>query len=85
MADEKTEIPADIKKMSFEDALEELKALVQKLESGEGKLDEAIESYSRGAQLKAHCEAKLNEAQAKIEKITFKAGGEVSTEPLDED
>ena len=85
MADKKTEIPADIKKMSFEDALEELKALVQKLESGEGKLDEAIESYARGAQLKAHCEAKLSEAQAKIEKITFKSDGGVTTEPLDED
>ena len=47
--------------------------------------DEAIESYARGAQLKAHCEAKLNEAQAKIEKITFKGDGSVTTEPLDEE
>ena len=82
---EKTDIPADIKKMSFEEALEELKELVQKLESGEGKLDEAIESYARGAQLKAHCEAKLGEAQAKIEKITFKSDGAIATEPFDEE
>lgn len=76
-------IPADIQKMSFEEALAELKELVSKLESGEGKLDEAIKSYERGSHLKAHCEAKLQEAQAKIEKITFSGDGQARTEPFD--
>ena len=48
MADSK--IPADIKKLSFEDALQEMEAIVKRLESGQVKLDEAIESYARGAQ-----------------------------------
>ncbi len=39
----------EIQKMSFEDALEELKEIVSTLESGDGKLDQAIESYERGA------------------------------------
>ena len=78
-----SKIPADIQKMSFEEALEELKELVARLESGEGKLDEAIKSYERGSQLKAHCEAKLQEAQAKIEKITFSGEGAPKSEPFD--
>lgn len=74
---------ADIQKMSFEDALKELETIVRSLESGSGQLDAAIDAYERGAALKKHCEAKLREAQAKIEKITVDAGGGVSTEPAD--
>lgn len=86
--------PADVREMSFEDALAELKQIVERLEKGEGKLDEAIQAYERGAHLKRHCEQKLKEAEAKIEKIRVSgsgsgssgsdgSGGEVSTEPLD--
>ena len=81
MAD--NEIPADIRKMTFEAALDELKAIVAKLEQGQGTLDSAIGDYDRGAALKRHCDAKLREAQAKIEKITIDAGGNVSAEPTD--
>ena len=73
----------EIAKMSFEEALDELKEIVGKLESGEGRLDEAIEAYERGAALKRHCETKLREAQEKIEKISLGAGGEVKTEAFD--
>ncbi len=78
-------IPADIRKMSFEEALDELKAIVGKLEQGQGTLDSAIGDYDRGAALKRHCDAKLREAQAKIEKISLAADGSVSSEPLDVD
>ncbi len=53
----KTEIPDDIAKKSFEDALKELEDIVRELESGDGKLDGAITAYERGALLKRHCEA----------------------------
>lgn len=72
---------AEITKMSFEDALSELEDIVRTLEGGKGKLEEAITAYERGAQLKAHCEKKLKEAQAKVEKISLSAGGEAVTEP----
>jgi exodeoxyribonuclease VII small subunit len=75
--------PSDIAEMSFEDALAELKRIVERLEQGEGRLDEAIQAYERGAHLKAHCERKLKEAEAKIEKIRVGGDGGVSTEPLD--
>ncbi len=73
----------EIQKMSFEDALEELKGIVSTLESGDGKLDQAIESYERGAKLKRHCEAKLREAQEKIEKISLGPDGNAATESFD--
>ncbi|MFD2206298.1 exodeoxyribonuclease VII small subunit [Kiloniella antarctica] len=74
---------AAIQAMSFEAALAELKMIVERLEQGEGKLDEAIDAYDRGAKLKAHCESKLREAQEKIEKITIGPDGEPRTEPFD--
>jgi exodeoxyribonuclease VII small subunit len=56
---------------------------VRALEKGESKLDEAIQQYERGAALKQHCEAKLREAQAKIEKISLAADGSATSEPFD--
>ncbi|MBL8707652.1 MAG: exodeoxyribonuclease VII small subunit [Rhodospirillaceae bacterium] len=73
--------PADIAAMSFEEALAELQDLVKSLERGDNKLDEAINAYERGAQLKAHCEAKLKEAQLKVEKIVLGTDGKISTAP----
>ena len=75
------EIPEDIEKLSFEDALQALEEIVKGLESGDLKLDQAIDSYARGAALKRHCESKLREAQAKIEKISLDANGTPRTEP----
>ena len=74
-------IPPDIAAMSFEDALSELERIVRQLEEGRGKLDEAISSYERGTALKRHCEAKLREAQAKVDRITVAADGAIGVEP----
>jgi len=73
----------DIAKMSFELALDELKTIVEQLETGETRLDDAIAAYERGSQLKRHCEDKLREAQAKIEKISLGTDGNVTSEPFD--
>lgn len=74
-------IPADIAALSFEDALAELERIVRQLEEGRGKLDEAIASYERGTALKRHCETKLREAQAKVDRITVSADGAIGVEP----
>ena len=75
---------SDIDKLSFEDALAQLEKIVSQLESGEAPLEKSIELYERGTALKAHCEARLKAAEAKVEKITLSAGGEATgTEPLD--
>jgi len=82
MKETKASIPADIAALSFEDAMAELEKLVKQLEDGKAKLDDSIKAYERGALLKRHCEAKLREAQAKIEQISVNADGTVSTKPF---
>jgi exodeoxyribonuclease VII small subunit len=78
------QIPDDIRKMSFEDALKELEDIVQSLEQGDVSLDESIAVYTRGTHLKNHCAAKLKDAQARIEKIVPGPDGSVAgTEPVD--
>lgn len=72
-----------IKDLSFEEALEELEGIVEKLEAGDAPLEQSITIYQRGAQLKAHCEAKLKNAQLKVEKIVLDGQGNAGTAPLD--
>ncbi len=78
MADKAPAIPADIKKMSFEAALQELEKIVSELEAGDVDLEKSIQVYERGTALKAHCEAKLREAEMKVEKITLSPAGEAT-------
>jgi exodeoxyribonuclease VII small subunit len=74
----------DIAAMSFEDALRALEEVVRKLEAGDVPLDDSISLYERGEQLRKHCQARLDAAQARIEKIVQQADGSVSgTAPFD--
>ena len=62
--------PTDtINELSFEAALKRLEEIVRRLESGEASLDESIELYGEGDRLRQQCEARLQAAQARIEKI----------------
>ena len=83
-APESAGIPADIRRLSFEDALERLEDIVRRLEGGDVSLEESIEIYTRGTRLKLHCEAKLAAAREKVERIEFK-GSAVTAEPVDVD
>ena len=74
--------PSEIAKLSFEDALKELEDIVRRLEAGNAKLDEALAAYERGALLKQHCESKLREAQARVDKIVLGSDGKPATEPM---
>jgi exodeoxyribonuclease VII small subunit len=56
--------PAD--PLTFEKALEELEALVARMEDGKLPLEESLAAYQRGAELIKLCEAKLSQAQARI-------------------
>lgn len=76
-------LPTDISALSFEDALAELERIVRQLEEGKGRLDEAIDAYTRGIELKRHCEAKLAEAQARVDRIVLGPEGAISTQPAD--
>ena len=77
------EIPSDIAKLSFEQALEQLEDIVRQLEGGESALEKALEAYERGALLKRHCEAKLKQAQSRVEKISLAADGTPQASPAE--
>jgi exodeoxyribonuclease VII small subunit len=76
--------PVDISGMTFEDALRALEDIVRALEGGEVPLDKSIELYERGELLRKHCQARLDAAQARIEKIVAGPDGAVSTTQFDE-
>ncbi|MGN6767982.1 MAG: exodeoxyribonuclease VII small subunit [Rhizobiaceae bacterium] len=74
----------DIRKMSFEQALEALEGIVENLERGDVPLDQSIRIYERGEALKKHCDALLKAAEDKVEKIRLSRDGTpMGTEPLD--
>ncbi len=72
----------DISGLSFEDALAELERIVKGLEGGQQKLEDAITAYERGALLRQHCEAKLAEAEARVQVIVRGADGALATRPF---
>lgn len=65
-----------VSKMTFEEAMAALESVVSQLERGDVPLEESIQLYERGAELKARCEAKLKEAEEKIAQITLSPDGE---------
>ena len=79
-----SETDPDIAALSFEDALRALEDIVRKLESGEVPLDATMDLYERGEQLRKHCQARLDAAQLRIEKIVAGADGQAAgTQPFD--
>lgn len=54
---------------SFEQALDELDALVRRMESGQLSLDESIAAYRRGAELARFCQGKLASAEQEIKRL----------------
>jgi len=74
----------DFSGLSFEQALAELEKIVAELESGQAPLERSIEMYERGAALRAHCEAKLEAARLRVEKIVMSPQGQAErVEPAD--
>ena len=74
----------DVKRLTFERAIEELESIVKRLEEGKVPLEELVAIYERGEALKRRCEELLRQAEARVEKITLDAAGKpAGTEPLD--
>ena len=75
---------SDVKRLSFEKAMDELELIVARLEGGKVPLEESVAIYERGEALKRRCEELLRQAEARVEKITLDASGKAAgTEPLD--
>ncbi len=78
-------LPTDIAAMSFEDAMAALEEIVVKLEGGQAKLEESIALYDRGAALRRHCEARLADAEMRVQKIVAGEGGAEGLAPFPAD
>ena len=73
-----------VAEMSFEEAMKALEGVVSQLESGDVALEASIQLYERGAELKAHCQKKLAEAEEKVAQITLDENGQPKgTAPVD--
>ena len=64
------------KELSFEESLENLEAIVKKLEVGDVPLDDAIEEFNKAMKLAKTCDEKLKKAEEAITKLV-KENGEV--------
>ncbi len=84
MSDTSRSLPPDVASLGFEEALKELETIVRQLEQGQGRLEDAIAAYERGAALRRHCEAKLAEAEAKVQAIVERADGALGLRPMAE-
>lgn len=62
-------IPQEIEKLSFEQAIDKLTAIVQKIETGQVPLEESLRQYEQGMLLIAHCRQILQQAEKRIEMI----------------
>ena len=67
---------SEVKAPSFEEALQQLEQIVQKLEKGELPLEESLKLYEEGIRLSRLCHGKLEEAEGKIEMLMKDARGE---------
>ncbi len=83
MSKESDQLAAELKDMTFEQALKQLEEIVQRLEKGQVDLEDSIKIYERGTALKAHCETKLRAAEARIEKIVLTPSGKATSVPFD--
>lgn len=72
-----------IAELSFEEAMSALEGVVTQLERGDVALEQSIALYERGAALKAHCAAKLKDAEEKVELIRAQEGRAVAATPVE--
>jgi exodeoxyribonuclease VII small subunit len=66
--------------IKFEKAMSRLEKIVEELERGDLDIDKSLEIFEEGIKMSRLCSKKLNEAEAKIEKLTKDKKGELITE-----
>jgi exodeoxyribonuclease VII small subunit len=69
---------------TLESSLQKLEEIVEKLESGEVSLDNAVNLYEEGIKISKECAEKLKNAELKIKKLSKDIDGQFSLEESDE-
>jgi exodeoxyribonuclease VII small subunit len=73
------------KPVNFEAALDELEALVERMEQGESSLEDSLKDFERGIELTRTCQAALTEAEQKVQILLEKDGDPVDFEADSDD
>ena len=73
----------ETEQVRFEEALQDLEATVQRLESGELSLEDSLAAFERGVGLVRLLNEKLAEVEQRVEVLMRDANGKLRTRPLD--
>jgi exodeoxyribonuclease VII small subunit len=68
--------------MAFEEAVKKLETIVEEMEGGELPLESMLARFEEGTRLVKVCQAKLEEAELKIQRLEKNAAGELSVKPV---
>ena len=69
-------MPKKVKKPSFEETLQRLETIVEKMESGEATLEKILDWFEEGMELIKSCRDELEQAEQKVQELIEKSGGE---------
>jgi exodeoxyribonuclease VII small subunit len=72
----------DIQKLPFEEALKKLEAIVEAMEAQDLPLESLLARYQEGTALAQLCQARLNEAELKIQQLEKSGKGELTLKPV---
>jgi exodeoxyribonuclease VII small subunit len=71
-----------LEKLSFEDALQKLEAVVEAMESGELPLESLLHRYEEGMKLARACQARIADAEVRIQQLEKTAQGDLVLKPM---
>lgn len=72
-----------MKEKTFEEALQELEEIVNRLEQGDLPLEDALQFFEKGVKLSRYCHTKLDEAQKRVEILLKDEGGKMTAQPFE--
>jgi len=78
MSDAPAQQPADVARLTFDEAFAELQRVVTELEQGGLTLERSIELYERGVALHERCTSLLNDAELRVQRLLERAAGQLS-------
>lgn len=78
-------VPEALKRLSYEETLKRLEAIVEEMEGDDLPLESLIARYEEGMRLRKLCLDKLAEAEGKIQVLEESLSGEFSLKSLTEE
>ncbi len=75
--------PETSKEVSFEDAVQELEAIIQRMSGGTQSLETSIAEFEKGINIVRECQKMLSDAEQRVESLTKAADGQVQTKSFD--